>query len=86
MGQGVPKRWHIKFKSRGIIHKKEHKKGQDWQCTYNVPLRLARVTTVAGERQQCVVCIFELHVTVNNIKTLIVAQTCFIAHLYSRRQ
>ena len=34
----VPKRRHIKFRSRGITHKKEYKKGQDWQCTYNVPL------------------------------------------------
>ena len=59
-----PKRWHIKFRSRGITHKKEYKKEQDWQCTYNVPLWLVRVTIVARGRQQCVVCIFELHITV----------------------
>ena len=85
----VPNRRHIKFRSRGITHKKEYKKGQDWQRTHNVPLRLVRVTTVARVRQkQNALCIFELHVTVNNIQTLSVAQKCFMAHLrvYRRRQ
>jgi hypothetical protein len=50
------------------------------QCAYNVTVWSVHVTTTAVETQQCVVCVcvvVELHVTVNYIKILNVAQQCF---------
>jgi hypothetical protein len=38
---------------------------------YNITLWRVRVTIVAMEAKQCVVCIVDLHVTVNNIKILL---------------
>jgi len=41
--------------------------------TDTVSLRRVRVNIVAVEKQQCLVCVFELRVTVNNTELLIVA-------------
>jgi len=44
---------------------------------YNVTLWHVRITIVAVETQQCILCVVGLHVTVNYIKILSVAQQCF---------
>jgi hypothetical protein len=51
---------------------------QDSRYTYYVTLWRVRVTTVAVQTQKYVLCIVELHVTVNNIKN------CFTEMLLSR--
>jgi hypothetical protein len=50
---------------------------QDGQFTCSVTLRRVRVTVVAVETQQCVVCIVELVVTANKVTILSVAQQRF---------
>jgi hypothetical protein len=50
---------------------------------HNVTSWGVRVTIVAVETQQCVACTDELHVTVNNIRILRVAQKCFYGEFMS---
>jgi hypothetical protein len=61
----------------------EHIK-QDRQYTYNVTLWRVHVTIVAVGTQQCIFCVVEIHVTVNYIKILSVAQQCFYGKFISR--
>ena len=60
-----------------------HKKKKDRKYTYNITLWRVSVTIVAMEMQQCVMCIVELHVTVNNITILSVARNCFYGEFIS---
>jgi hypothetical protein len=50
---------------------------------HNATLWNVRVTIVVMEAKQYVVCIVELHATVNNTKTLL-PKDAFMANLYSR--
>lgn len=43
-------------------------------CNAHVTLRQVRVTTVEEEMQQCILCVVELHVTINYMKIMSVAQ------------
>jgi len=59
------------------------------QCTAHVTLTLwrVRVTIVAMKTQQCILCVLlRLHVTVNCIKLLSVAQQWCMANLCRRQQ
>ena len=55
--------------------------------TCNVPLRSVLVTIIAVETQKCIFCVLvKLHVTVNCIKLLSVAQQWCMANLCRRKQ
>jgi len=56
------------------------KKKQDRKCTYNLTLSLVRITT-AAIKMKGVLCIVDIHVTVNNIKILSAAQKCFYGEI-----
>jgi hypothetical protein len=56
---------------------------KDRQCTCNLTLWRVRVTTFAMEAQQWVMCIVEVHVTLNNIKIRSVTQKCFYGKFIS---
>jgi len=57
---------------------------KDRQCTYNITLQCVQLTAVTIEAQQCVVCIVELYVTVNNTYILTVTQKWFMENLCYR--
>jgi hypothetical protein len=50
---------------------------------HNVTLWRVRVTIVAVETQQCIACTDELHVNVNNIRIISVAEKCFYGEFMS---
>ena len=52
---------------------------QDKQCMYNITLWCIHITILAVEMQQCIVCVVELHVTVNYINIL--HNNAFMANL-----
>jgi hypothetical protein len=59
-------------------------KMQEMQCMLNVILWRVHVTIFAGEKQQCMLCVFELNVTANYIiKILRVAQYCLCGKFMS---
>jgi len=57
----------------------------DRHCKYNVTSQRVRFTAVAIEARQCVVCVVEFYVTVNNIYILILTQKLFMENLCYRQ-
>jgi len=55
------------------------------RCSYDVTLWRVRLTIVEVETQQRLPCIVELHVAINNIQILSVAQQCFCGEFACRR-
>ena len=58
-------------------------KMQEMQCMLNVILWRVHVTIFAGEKQQCMLCVFELNVTANyNYKNIACCTILFMWQIY----
>jgi hypothetical protein len=75
--------WWQSCHVRGIINWKTVVSGW-WFIWIKCKTPVPKLTTVAIEAHQCVVCIVELYVTVNNVYILTVAQKCFMENLCYR--
>jgi hypothetical protein len=77
---GRPKRTQ-RLRSTGAKQSGSSKE-QSRQHNYNVTLWRIRVTILAVEGQQCILCVVELHVAVNHIKIPSAAQKYFFWQIY----
>jgi hypothetical protein len=70
--------WHLlhRWVSKDNAFSKLKSK-RERQCQYKTTVWRVCETIVAVQTQQYIICVVELHVTVNNITILNVAQKCF---------